>query len=82
MAAHLVGCREVETVGQFAERRKSLEELVPGRAALLRYQYLILDRTEQFQQSTAVTLQLLAEAESLGFRKLEDEYGIVILERP
>ena len=80
-AAHLIGCREVETIGQFNERRERLQSLTPHKSPLLRYHFVLLDRTEQFQQATEDIEKLEATAKSLGFRVLSDRYGIVVLAR-
>jgi uncharacterized membrane protein len=80
-AAHLIGCDEVETVGQFFERRERLQALTPDSSPLLRYGYMILDRTELFQQSAEDFERLETEAKSLGFRVIGDRHDIVVLEQ-
>lgn len=81
IAAHLVGCREVETVSQFQERRSKLTTLTPDLHPLRRYAFLVLDRTERFQQSPTATEELLREALQQGFQVASEQEGISILER-
>lgn len=82
IAAHLVGNRDVETVGQYLERRERLSQL-PDRLdkPLLHYQWLVLDRREQFQQKQAQTAEVEREALDAGFVITADEFDIVILQR-
>jgi hypothetical protein len=80
-AAHLIGCAEVETVGQFHERRERLQALTPTISPLLRYRVLLLDRFEQFQQTVEDIGRLEREAKSLGFQVRDDRHNIVILAR-
>jgi uncharacterized membrane protein len=81
IAAHLVGNRDVETVGQFLERRERLSRLAAG-DPLRRYRWIVLDRREQFQQTPEATRQVEREGLLAGYRVVEDRYGIVILEAP
>jgi hypothetical protein len=81
LATHLVGAADLETVGQFLERRQRLAELEPGVDPLLRYDVLIFDRLEDFQQRPEQTRQLEQEALALGFRAVADQYEIVVLRR-
>lgn len=80
-AAHLIGCAEVETVGQYFERRERLQALTPDTAPLLRYRFVLLDRAELFQQSAEDIERLEAEAKSLGFKVSSDRHDIVVLEQ-
>ena len=82
VASHLIGCREVETVGQLEQRREALTKLTPDASPLLRYRVLILDRSEQFQQSPASTLAIEKEAMQLGFRKRAEEHNIAVYFHP
>lgn len=79
MAAHLVGVPDIETVGQYFERREALAKLTPDRHPLLRYHTIILDRLESFQQSRDQTAQLERDAIAVGFRPVDDQYQIVVL---
>ena len=80
-ATHLVGAHELETVGQFYDRRAALAQLTPGDHPLRRYDVLILDRLEKFQQRTAQTADLEAEALANGFHPIADRFDIVVLEK-
>ncbi len=83
IAAHLVGAEELETVGQFLERRDRLNAL-PDRAgdALSRYHWIVLDRLETFQQTAEQTAQIEAEAIAKGFQVVDRRYELVILKHP
>ncbi len=83
IAAHLVGVEELETVGQFLERRDRLDAL-PDRAgdALSRYHWIVLDRLETFQQTAEQTAQIQAEAIAKGFQVEAQRYEVVILKHP
>ncbi len=82
IASHLVGCRDVETVGQYLERRTKLAELADRAGDPIRhYDWLILDRLETFQQSTEQVETVEAEALSRGFEVIRERYGIVMLQR-
>ncbi len=82
IAAHLVGNRDVETVGQYLERRERLSQL-PDRLGkpLQHYQWIVLDRREQFQQKQTQTAEVEREALDAGFLITADEFEIVILQR-
>ncbi|MCA9134083.1 MAG: DUF2079 domain-containing protein, partial [Planctomycetales bacterium] len=83
IAAHLVGNRDVETVGQYVQRREQLAALPDrGRQPLQHYRWLVLDRREGFQQSLLETTQVEAEALAAGFEIVAQRYDIVILQRP
>lgn len=88
IAAHLVGCRDVETVGQFFQRRRELEQLADrANGALQYYDWIILDVSEAFQQPRSQTTSLYQEALGLmhdnarAFRLVHREYQIAILQR-
>lgn len=83
IAAHLVGNRDVETVGQYLERRPKLAQLADRKEEPLRaYQWIVLDQIEQFQQSIAQTQTVEAEARRLGFQVHQQKYDIIIFRRP
>lgn len=83
IAAHLVGGREVETVGQFFLRQAELSQLEDRQGQpLSAYDWIILDRTEGFQQSLAETQKLEELALEAGFQVVEDRYAVVFLKRP
>ncbi|QDV26248.1 DUF2079 domain-containing protein [Aureliella helgolandensis] len=81
IAAHLVGNADIETVGQFLQRRPQLS-LLPDRRnqPLQHYRWILLDRVESFQQSPEETARIEAEARALGFQSVADKYDIVLLE--
>lgn len=83
IASHLVGCRDLETVGQFIQRRRDLENL-PSRAegALAYYDWIILDYNEQFQQLPVETEAIYSEALESGYQVAKDEYSVVFLKSP
>jgi len=83
IAAHLVGCQDLETVGQFILRRPDLE-LLPTRSsgALQHYDLIILDLNEQFQQLTRESEAIYAEALAMGYQVTRSEYSVVFLSRP
>ncbi len=72
---------DIETVGQYVERRERLSQL-PDRAIPIRhYQWIILDRRESFQQKPSQTQSVEAEARAAGFVETVAQYDIVILRR-
>jgi hypothetical protein len=83
LAAGLVGVPELETVGQYRERRKKLDQIAtPLPTSLLLYQTLLLDLQESFQQSPQQTQELLQEALAAGFTLIEQKYEVAVLKRP
>ncbi|MFN8764038.1 MAG: DUF2079 domain-containing protein [Pirellulaceae bacterium] len=83
LAAGLVGVPELETVGQYRERRKKLDQIAsPRPTSLLLYQTLLLDLQESFQQSPQQTQELLQEALAAGFTLVEQKYQVAIMQRP
>lgn len=82
LASHCVGLADIETVGQFWQRRDSLSKLDPAlKSPLLRYDFLLLDYQENFQQTTEESRQIAAEAQSLGFTLVDHEYNFEIYRR-
>ena len=82
IASHLVGLPDVETVGQFWQRRAELVKLAPDMASpLLRYDLIALDFRELFQQSSDETVRVRDEALLHGFRIVQDQFDIQILLR-
>jgi uncharacterized membrane protein len=81
IAAHVVGNRDVETVGQYVERRDKLAEL-PDRQGnpLSAYRWIVIDRQERFQQSAANIQSVEEEALQRGFQITAQEHDIVVLE--
>ena len=82
IAAHLVGNRDVETVGQYLERRAKLAELPDRKGEPIKhYEFILLDRLEGFQQSPAQVQAVEREARESGFEVIAEEYGVVIFRR-
>ena len=80
IASHLVGLSDVETVGQFWQRRDDLSKLDPSLVSpLLRYDMIILDFREVFQQTVQETIRVRAEALQHGFRIHQSRFDIQIL---
>lgn len=83
IAAHLVGNDDIETVGQYLERREKLQQLNDRRdQAILHYRTILLDRRESFQQSPEQTEKVLHEALAAGFIIEADRFDIVKLKTP
>ncbi len=82
IASHFVGLRDVETVGQFWQRRSDLSKLDSTiQSPLLRYDVLVLDFLEQFQQKAEETVRVRDEALQLGFRIQQSRFDIAVLVR-
>jgi uncharacterized membrane protein len=82
IATHCVGFEDIETVGQFLQRRDSLAKLDPTLASpLLRFESLIIDLNEGFQQTPEETQQVRHEAKELGYRLIDAKYGLEIYRR-
>lgn len=80
IASHLVGLSDVETVGQFWQRRDDLSKLDPSLASpLLRYDIIVLDFREAFQQTVQETVRVRDEALQQGFRIHQSRFDIQIL---
>ena len=80
IASHLVGLSDVETVGQFWQRRDGLTKLDPSLASpLLRYDMIVLDFREVFQQTRLETTRVRDEALRQGFKVQQNRYDIQIL---
>ncbi len=82
IASHLIGNRDVETVGQYLDRRARLAKL-PDRLAepIKHYEWIVLDRREQFQQLSTQTAEVEREALAAGFRITAEQFDLVILQR-
>ena len=82
IASHVIGNRDVETVGQYLERRARLAEL-PDRLGepIKHYEWIVLDRREQFQQRSAQTAEVEREALAAGFMVSAEQFDLVILRR-
>ena len=79
IASHLLGNREVETVGQFELRKEKLALLSGWPEKPIRhYRWLVVDRMETFQQTQQQTAEIEVEALQNGFTKLEERFGVAI----
>lgn len=81
IAAHLVGMPDIETVGQYVERRQRLSKLEGRSIPLRHYDWIILDRIESFQQTPAQVKAVEEEARANGFVEVTSKYEIVVLRR-
>jgi uncharacterized membrane protein len=82
IAAHLVGNRDIETVGQYVERRELLAALPDRKGAPIKhYRWIILDRQELIKWSGSQTAAVEKEARENGFELVEDRYGVAIFKR-
>ncbi len=82
IAAHLVGNRDVETVGQYLERRDRLAELADRKGKPIRhYEFIVLDRLEGFQQSSAQVQAVEREVRASGFEVVAEEFEVVVFRR-
>ena len=79
VAMHFVGCRDVETVGQFWQRRRDLaRHFSELKDPLLAYDLVFLDRNEEFQQTREETDRLRAEIKKWGFLLIDSQHGFEI----
>jgi uncharacterized membrane protein len=79
IASHCVGNRDVETVGQYVQRKGELAELSDRLGnPILHYRWLVLDRLENFQQNSDEIQAVEREAINAGFEIVEDRYGIAV----
>ncbi len=83
LAAHLLGCARIETVGQVLqpERWSRLKQRAKGRNPLTQFDVIILDRLEQFQQSADETREVFARAMAAGFERVDQSNDIDVLRR-
>ena len=82
IAAHLVGNSDIETVGQYLERREKLSAL-PDRhgTPIKHYRWIILDRQELAKWSRSQIAAVEVEALENGFQLVEDRFGVAIYQR-
>lgn len=82
IAAHCVGTADVETVGQFRQRYDALKSISPELASpILRYDVILLDLRESFQQTPDETLGVLREAEQHGWVIRSKNFDLVLMNR-
>ena len=83
LASHFLGALELETVGQFLQRYADYHKLAPELSSpLLRYDLILLDPSEGFQQTQDQTRQIREEAIALGFQNAEFQGGFEMLWKP
>ncbi|GIW97036.1 MAG: hypothetical protein KatS3mg111_0369 [Pirellulaceae bacterium] len=81
-AAHLVGLEELETIGQYWQRRRQLAELPDRRGHPLRaYQWLIIDRDDHWHQTPEQIARLEQEALAEGFALVEQIDALALYAR-
>ncbi len=82
IASHFVGMPDIETVGQFWQRYEQLASLDDaGGSPVRRFDIVIVDLLESFQQSKEETSRLVQEALKNGFIQTENRFDIVFLSR-
>lgn len=82
IAAHLVGNRDIETVGQYLQRREKLSELADRKGAPIRhYRWVVLDRNDHGNWSGQETAKVEEEARQSRFELVEEQYNIVVYRR-
>jgi uncharacterized membrane protein len=82
LAAHFLGAEDLETVGQFWQRRSEYAKLQPELPSpLLRYNLIVLDLKEGFQQTQDETQRVFEEAVALGYKPSVRPYGFMVLTR-
>lgn len=82
LAGHFLGARELETVGQYAQRYADYVKLNPElESPLLRYDLILLDRVEEFQQTKEQTQSVHDQALALGFEAHSQADGFQVLKR-
>ncbi|MCU0707410.1 MAG: DUF2079 domain-containing protein [Pirellula sp.] len=82
IAAHCVGAADLETVGQFWQRYDALQQLDPELASpILRYDAILLDFKESFQQTPEETRRVFEEAQRHGWVIHDQAYDLIFLSR-
>lgn len=82
IASHLVGNRDVETVGQFLQRYEQLNALEDRQGNPIRhYKWIVMDREEMLQQSDDQMLSVEIDAERNGFVVVAEFESLILLER-
>ena len=83
IASHLVGCAEVETVGQYLQRKSALLAITQNNQPVIgRYRTIVLDLRESFQQQPVETQSVLKEATDCGFEIEHQKFDILVLRSP
>jgi hypothetical protein len=82
IASHLLRVRRLESVEQALVRWDLLaREMGTGRSPIEAFDWVVLDRYEQFQQSPDRTHFLLSAARDAGYGTVLDEEGLIVLRR-
>jgi uncharacterized membrane protein len=81
LATHFVGYQDVETVGQYLERYPKLAKFDASVLPIERYDVIVLDTLELFQQGEEHITRVRDEAISQGFSVTEEAYGFQILKK-
>ena len=83
IAAHLVGIKRLETVGQAPQRWAAFEqEAGPGRSGIELFDWVAIDSREHFLQSREVVEFVLDEARRADYRIVESRRGVIVLAPP
>ncbi len=83
IAAHLVGAKRLDTVGQAPQRWAAFElEAGPGQSGIELFEWLLIDTYERFQQSESDIAFVLSHARQAGYLTVEAHDGILVLRRP
>jgi uncharacterized membrane protein len=83
VAAHLLGVRRLDTVGQARGRWGAFQaEAGPGRSPIELFDWVVLDTMERFQQSGEELEFVAEEARRAGYRVVQSGRGIVVMARP
>lgn len=83
VAAHLLHTTYVETVDNVLVRWEALSQRAgEDRTAVELFDWILLDTLERAHQSPEKVERILAAADVAGFRKIHDEQGIVLLQKP
>jgi len=82
IAAHFLGAKDIETVGQFWQRYRDLQQLDTNRSSPIgRYDIIVLDHRENFQQSSDEVARIKAEASAHGYTLIESKHSVDILSK-
>jgi hypothetical protein len=78
----LLGAKDLETVGQFWQRFEDYRKLEPDlESPLQRYDLIVLDPIEEFQQTLEETQRVRDQAIALGYKFVPTAYGFNVLTR-
>lgn len=83
VASHLLGVRRLDTVAQTGDRWQQFEAEVGARRSPIElFDYIVIDTAERFYQSPEQCQFIIDHASRVGYRKILDERGILVLARP